>query len=129
MTDSKHYIAEAGALEGRVFRPGTPLELAETIEQAFDYRGDVILELTSGETLEGYLFNREPSGGSPFVEMFPNGRSGASRIYYRDVVSVAFTGKDTASGKSWEAWIAKKESQRRAEAEQTAAEARARGHL
>ncbi|MBI4400703.1 MAG: hypothetical protein HY581_03625 [Nitrospirae bacterium] len=129
MTDSKYHEPEAGSLEGCVFRPTTLKELAEAVEQAFDYRGDVTLELTSGAKIEGYIFNRTPTGSRPFLQLFPKGEAGECVIPYADVASIAFTGKDTASGKSWEAWVAKKESQRRAEADQAAAEAKARGHL
>lgn len=129
MTDSKNHSPEAGTIEGRVFRPRTPRELAEAVEQAFDYRGDVTLKLRTGDTIEGYLFNRTPTGSRPCLQLFPKGEAGEQIIAYEDVVSIAFTGKDTASGKSWEAWVAKKESQRLAETEQAAAEARARGYL
>lgn len=112
-----------------MFRPATLAELAEAVEQAFDYRGDVALELTSGVKIEGYVFNRYPSGPRPFFQLFPKQESGTIEIPYADVSVITFTGKDTASGKSWEAWVAKKESQRRAEAEQVEAAAKARGHL
>ena len=128
MTDSTYHTPEGGALEGRLFRPATSAEQVELVEQAFDYRGDVTLELTSGEKVEGYVFNRE-TGDEPFLQIYPKERSGLRTIRYADLAAIAFTGKDTASGKSWEAWVAKKESQRRAEAEHAAAEARARGHL
>jgi hypothetical protein len=128
MTDSKHHTPEAGVLEGRLFRPATPDELAEAVEQAFDYRGDVTLELMSGEKVEGYVFNREKEG-APFLQIYPKDVTGVRTIRYADLASIGFTGKDTASGKSWEAWVAKKESQRRVEAEHAAAEARARGYL
>jgi hypothetical protein len=127
MTDSKYHTPESGSLEGRVFRPASERELAEAIEQAYDFRGDVTIELTSGRQITGYVFNR--SAGPPaFLEMYP-ADGGTLRISYADLVSIAFTGKDTASGKSWEAWVAKKESQRRAEAQQAEADARARGLL
>ncbi|MBM4124733.1 MAG: hypothetical protein FJ246_07255, partial [Nitrospira sp.] len=73
MTDSKNHGPETGALEGRVFRPRTPRELAEAVEQAFDYRGDVTLKLRSGETIEGYLFNRIATGSRPPLQVFPQG--------------------------------------------------------
>ncbi|MEW6542510.1 MAG: hypothetical protein AB1411_02745 [Nitrospirota bacterium] len=129
MTDAKYHTPEAGSLQGRLFRPATQQELAEAIELAFDYRGDVTLELESGETVEGYIFNRVPTGARPVLHLFPKGQDEERVIAYADVRTIAFTGEDTASGKSWEAWIAKKESQRKAEAERAAAEARARGHL
>lgn len=129
MTDSKLHGPEAQSLEGRVFKPSNPKELAEAIEQAFDYRGDVTLQLVSGLKVEGYLFNRNPTGSRPFLQLFLKGQAGEQIVEYGDIVSISFSGKDTASGKSWESWVAKKESQRREEAERAAEEARARGHL
>jgi hypothetical protein len=129
VTDSKYHTSNQGTLEGGVFRPATPAELAAVIELAFDYRGDVTLELTSGAAIEGYVFNRDAGGSPPTLQVFPKHESGVRVVPYADVQAIAFTGKDTASGKSWEAWAAKKESQRRAEADRAAAEARARGHL
>ena len=99
------------------------------MELAFDYRGDVTLELTSGEKVEGYIFNRQSSASLPFLELFPKGQPGELKIPYADIVAIAFSGEDTASGKSWEAWVRKKESERKAEAARIAAEAQARGHL
>ena len=129
MTDDKYRAPESMTLEGRVFRPATLAELAEAVEQAFDYRGDVTLDLTSGIKIEGYVFNRYPSSPRPFLQLFPKQGSGTIEIPYADVTAITFTGKDTASGKSWEAWVAKKESQRRVEAAQSEAAAKARGHL
>ncbi len=129
MTDDKYRAPEGMTLEGRVFRPATLAELAEAVEQAFDYRGDVTLELTSGVTIEGYVFNRYPSGPRPFLQLFAKQETGTLEIPYADISAIAFTGKDTASGKSWEAWVTKKESQRRTEADQAEAAAKARGHL
>jgi hypothetical protein len=129
MTDTKNHSGETGSLEGRVFRPTSRAELGEAIELAFDYRGDVTLELSSGIQLTGYVFNRTVNGPDSFLEMFPSGRADAIRVPYDEVRSVAFSGEDTASGTSWEAWVAKKESERRAEAARVAAEAKARGHL
>jgi len=129
MTDAKLHGPEATPLEGRVFRPVTHQELVDAVEQAFDYRGDVTLHLKSGATVEGYLYNLTATGPRPLIQVFAKGRTEPLSVPYADVAAIAFTGKDTASGKSWEAWVAKKESQRLAEAEQAAAEARARGHL
>ena len=36
-------------------------KLADGIEQAFDYRGDVTVTLRTGERLEGYIFDRDGS--------------------------------------------------------------------
>lgn len=129
MTDDKYRAPEHTTLEGRVFRPANVAELQEVVEAAFDYRGDVTLELRSGETIEGFLFNRESTASPPTVQIFPNGKEGIRQVPYAEVTTIAFTGKDTASGKSWEAWVAKKAPQRRAEAQEAADAAKARGHL
>lgn len=129
MTDTKNHSkgGVTGSPEGRVFQPASFAELAEAVELAFDYRGDVTVSLKSGESLSGYLFNRQVSGSDSYLEMFPSNSSDARRIRYDQIASIAFTGEDTATGKSWETWIAKKDSERRAEAERVAADAKARG--
>ena len=112
-----------------MFRPSSRADLAEAVELAFDYRGDVTLELTSGESVVGYLFNRDAADPAPWIELFPADNPGPRRIAYASIASLAFTGEDTASGKSWETWVSKKESERRAEADRVEADARTRGHL
>ncbi len=131
MTDTKQHSPAAlpGSLQGRVFTPHSRPELAEAIELAFDYRGDVTISLRSGEVIYGYLFNRDVNGERAWVEVFPASQTEARRVYYDDVATIAFTGEDTASGKSWDAWLTKKESERKLEAAQVASDAHARGHL
>jgi hypothetical protein len=130
MTDTKNHAASiTGSLEGRVFTPGSMKEAAEAIELAFDYRGDVSLMLRSGESVAGYIFNRQNAGSDPYLELFPADRPDSRCILYRDIVTIAFTGEDTANGKSWESWVSKKESERRAEAEESKAVARTKGYL
>ena len=131
MTDTKNHSAGsvAGSPEGRVFRPASFAELAEAVELAFDYRGDVTVSLKSGESLSGYLFNRQVNGSDSYLELFPSDSAQARQIHYDQIAAIAFTGEDTATGKSWESWIAKKDSERRAEVERVAAEAHARGIL
>jgi len=131
MTDTKNHSSGGvtGSPEGRVFQPGSLAELVEAVELAFDYRGDVTVSLKSGESLSGYLFNRQVSGSDSYLEVFPSNSPNARRILYDQIASIAFTGEDTATGKSWETWIAKKDSERRAEVERVAAEARTRGIL
>ena len=129
MTADKSPSSDAQNLEGRVFRPANDAERGQAIEVAFDYRGDVTLELASGETVAGYIFNRNSAASPPALQIFPRDQPGSLVILYADVRAIAFTGEDTASGKSWETWVHKKESERTAEAEQIKAEAKARGHL
>ena len=127
--DAQPHNIGAPSVEGRIFRPANEAELREAVERAFDYRGDVTLELTSRQKIEGYIFNRNASASPPFLQLFPKGQPGVVKIPYADIVAIAFTGEDTASGKSWEAWVKKKELERKAEAARIAAEAQARGHL
>lgn len=131
MTDIKTHSSGSlpGSPEGRIFQPVSFDELAEAVELAFDYRGDVTVSLKSGESLSGYLFNRQVSGSDSYLEVFPSDSSSSRRIRYDHIAAIAFTGEDTATGKSWETWIAKKGSERRAEIERVAAEARSRGIL
>jgi hypothetical protein len=128
MTDTKNHSGGAlGSPEGRVFQPASFSELAEAVELAFDYRGDVTVSLKSGESLCGYLFNRQVSGSDSYIDVFPSDSSQARQVRYDQIVTIAFTGEDTATGKSWENWIAKKDSERRAETARVAADAKARG--
>ena len=129
MTDTKNHSGGGvtGSPEGRVFQPTSFAELAEAVELAFDYRGDVTVSLKSGESLNGYLFNRQVNGSDSYLELFPSDSSDARHIRYDQIAAIAFTGEDTATGKSWETWIAKKDSERRAEVERVKADAKARG--
>jgi hypothetical protein len=120
--------ARAASLQGSVFTFQSEQERIEAIDKAFDYRGDVTLQVR-GETVEGYIFNRDAHVKPPRVELFVKGSEEPRIIPYADIESIAFTGRDTADGKSWDAWVSKKADQRKAEAEKLAAEAAERGHL
>ena len=129
MTADKSPSSESQQIEGRVFRPLNEEERRQAVDVAFDYRGDVTVELTSGEKIEGYIFNRNASASPPSLQLFLPNQSSPRVIHYAEIVSIAFTGEDPASGKSWEAWIKKKESDRKEDAARLVAEAQARGHL
>jgi hypothetical protein len=116
------------SLEGATFTFHTEADRIEAIDKAFDYRGDVTLALHN-EQIEGYIFNRDASARPPRIEVFIKGSNEPRIIPYADIVSIAFTGKDIADGKSWDAWVNKKESERQAEADRIKAEAEAQGHL
>ena len=118
----------AASLEGATFICQNDADRVAAIDQAFDYRGDVTLQVR-GETVEGYIFNRDARATPPRIEMFLKGSEEPRLIPYADIESVAFTGKDTANGKSWDAWVSKKAAEREAEAAGLAAEAAERGHL
>jgi hypothetical protein len=93
------------SLEG--WAPAIPdaAALAEVVDRAFDYRGDVTLVLSDGRQVEGYLFNRDRDGAEPFVQMFERDSGQPATIPYARIRSIRFTGKDTAAGNSYAAWL------------------------
>ena len=100
-------------------RDARPEDLAEAIEAAFDYRGDVTLFLEDQGELRGYLSNRDGRAPEPYLDIHPADGSTPRRIRYSSIRGIAFTGRDTAAGKSWETWVkkyrAKKEAEERGE--------------
>ncbi len=123
-----HPGAKIDSLEGSVFEIRSEADRIEGIDKAFDYRGDVTLTLTN-EQVECYIFNRDAKAVPPRVEVFIKGQDAPRIIPYADIIAIAFTGRDTADGKSWAAWVSKKEDERKAEAERIKAEVEAQGHL
>jgi len=96
-------------LEGWIPHLASEDEIRAALEKAFDYRGDVSITLKSGEKVEGYIFDRR-TGTSLFdsiVRLFPKAGNQKISISYAEIAALAFTGKDTAAGKSWEAWMKK----------------------
>jgi len=100
------------SLEGWTPQIGPYLTLDEVIEHAFDYRGNITVVRTDGAEIVGYLFNRSARAPDPFVEMVDEAGEGPLRIRVADIATIAFTGKDTAAGNSWTAWLERKEKDR-----------------
>ena len=96
-------------LQGWVPPLASESELRAALEQAFDYRGDVTITLKSGETVVGYVFDRRPgkSLADSYVRVLPQDSHQRRDIAYAEIAALAFTGRDTAAGKSWEAWVKK----------------------
>jgi hypothetical protein len=96
-------------LEGQVFETAAEDELRTALEKAFDYRGDVTIQRKDGSRIEGYIFDRRTGStlADSFVRLFPKDRAEKIAIPYSDVAGLAFTGRDTAAGKSWAAWVKK----------------------
>ena len=100
---------EREQLEGWVPELATESEVREALEKAFDYRGDVTITRKDGTKIEGYLFDRR-SGSSladSFVRIIPTNEKTKVNVAYADIAALAFTGRDTAAGKTFEAWVAK----------------------
>jgi len=97
------------SVQGWVPDLATDEELHIALEKAFDYRGDVTLTLKNHSKIEGYIFDRVtgPTLSSSFVRVLPKDSGSRVKIAYSDIAALAFTGRDTAAGKSWEAWVRK----------------------
>jgi len=96
-------------VQGWVPQLATDEELRIALEKAFDYRGDVTLTLKDHSKIEGYIFDRV-SGSTlttSFVRLIPKDSSQKLKIAYANIAALAFSGRDTAAGKSWEAWVHK----------------------
>jgi hypothetical protein len=85
-------------------------EIRVALEKAFDYRGDLTITLKNGDKIDGYIFDRRsdsPRLSDCIVRLMPKDKPGRISIPYSDIAGLAFTGKDTAAGKSFEAWVKK----------------------
>ncbi len=99
--------------QGSILRPVSKSELAAAVDQAFDYRGDVTIELKSGESIVGYVYSRTTNDSGAFLELFPTDQPGQITIQISEIAAIIFSGKDTALGQSWESWIQKKKEEGR----------------
>jgi hypothetical protein len=66
-----------------------------------------------GTSVEGYLYDRrtEPTLEASLVRIIPTPKAGVPvervMVSYADIAALQFTGRDTAAGKTFEAWIKK----------------------
>ncbi len=96
------------SLEGWTPAVGPELPLPRVIDLAFDYRGNTTVVRTDGTKLDGYIFNRDAEAPEPFIQMFDLAGAGPLRILYSEIQTIRFTGKDTAAGNSYAAWVQRK---------------------
>jgi hypothetical protein len=96
-------------LEGWIPALASDEELRVALEKAFDYRGDVTITRKDGSKIEGYLFDRRIGASlkESLVRLYPKNSNERISISYAEIAALAFTGRDTAAGKSWEAWMKK----------------------
>ncbi len=96
-------------LEGWIPELASEAEIRVALEKAFDYRGDVTITRKDGSKIEGYLFDRRTAATlkDSIVRLYPKNANEKIAISYADIAALAFTGRDTAAGKSWEAWMKK----------------------
>lgn len=98
-------------LEGWIPTLASEPEVKDALEKAFDYRGDVTLKLHSGETVEGYIYDRRAGAtlADSLVRLIPSKGEQRTRrsIAYADIAALNFSGRDTAAGRTFEAWVKK----------------------
>jgi hypothetical protein len=107
-------------LEGWVPAIATDADVRDALEKAFDYRGDLTILLKDGGKIEGYVFDRKrktPALEDCVVRIMPRDRPEKIVVRYSDVAALSFSGRDTAAGKSFAAWV-KKYNDKRAAGEQ-----------
>ena len=100
---------EREQLEGWVPELASDAEVREALEKAFDYRGDITITRKDGSQVQGYVFDRRngPTLADSFVRVIPTGHATRVNVAYAEVAGLAFSGRDTAAGKTFEAWVKK----------------------
>ena len=96
-------------LEGWIPELASDDEIREALEKAFDYRGDVSITCKDGSKIEGYIFDRRDGKtlGDSYVRIFPKDSNEKVNVFYNQIAALAFSGRDTAAGKSFDAWVRK----------------------
>jgi hypothetical protein len=103
-------------LQGWIPQLATEADIRAVIEKAFDYRGDVTItrknkdddKNNDGSQITGYLFDRRIGStleSSVVRLMLATGER--PTVSYSEIAALAFTGRDSAAGKSYEAWVKK----------------------
>jgi len=97
------------AVQGWIPELATEEELRIALEKAFDYRGDITVTLRDGSKIEGYIYDRIAGStlASSFVRMIPSDSCPRRKVSYVEIAALAFSGRDTDAGNSWEAWVKK----------------------
>jgi hypothetical protein len=100
---------EREQLEGWVPELASEDEVREALEKAFDYRGDITLTRKDGSQVQGYLFDRRTGAtlADSFVRIISANEKTRLNIAYSEIAALAFTGRDNAAGKTFDAWVKK----------------------
>lgn len=95
------------AVQGDIFEAANASVLRHALEEAFSYRGDVTLTLADASVVDGYVFDRRSGAtlAESTVRILLRDSDERRTVRWSEIRSVAFTGKDTAAGKTWESWV------------------------
>ena len=100
-------------LEGSIPSLATEAEIREALEKAFDYRGDITVTRKDGSVVEGYLYDRfsAPTLEASKIRIIPTPKPDAPvervTLSYAEIAALSFSGRDTAAGKTFDAWVKK----------------------
>lgn len=96
-------------LEGWIPTLASDEETRHALEKAFDYRGDVTITRKDGSQVSGYIFDRRHGAtlDDSAVRIIPANQRAKLTIPYADIAALHFSGRDTAAGKSFDAWVRK----------------------
>ena len=96
-------------LEGWIPTLASDEEIRLALEKAFDYRGDVTITRKDGSEVSGYIFDRRHGAtlADSAVRVIPAKERTKLTIPYTDIAALHFSGRDTAAGKSFDAWVKK----------------------
>lgn len=94
-------------LEGFIPALASDVDIAEALEQAFSYRGDVTITRKDGSKVEGYVFDRRSGRtlAESSVRIVAKADGRKLSVPYSDIAGLAFSGRDMAAGKNWENWV------------------------
>ncbi|MGC8548361.1 MAG: hypothetical protein ACP5M4_01565 [Acidobacteriaceae bacterium] len=96
-------------LEGWIPALASDEDIRIALEKAFDYRGDVTITRKDGSQITGYIFDRRQGAtlADSAVRIIPASERTRLTIPYAEIAALHFSGRDTAAGKSFEAWVRK----------------------
>ena len=80
--------------------------LREAVVRAVDFRGDVTLDLRDGRTVTGFAFDAQLTRAEgDAIRVLPAESDARVTVPLSSIRRLTFSGKDAASGKSWENWL------------------------
>jgi hypothetical protein len=79
--------------------------LRDAVRRAVDFRGDITIETRDGRTVEGFAFDARLGEEGESIRLLPPDSNARVEVPLAHIARLVFTGKDAASGKSWENWI------------------------
>jgi hypothetical protein len=100
------------SLEGWAPEPSEEQPLSGIVDLAFDYRGNVTLVMRDGTERVAFVSNRDPRAA--VLQAFDGEGNGPIAIPYAELRTIRFSGRDTAAGTSWKAWVERREAAKRA---------------